>query len=127
MWGFGGEIYVGYKDGTSGYWDEHGRTSKAHEFLTRKSPRKNIGANDFCGCGSAYAFKDCCQRVPATRPFGRGRFGPSHWRNLVEKARQCLNKPFVGGTPEGPGVTTGGGNGNNLPPDDYDECDYYTC
>jgi hypothetical protein len=23
----------------------------------------------------------------------------------VEKARQCLNKPFVGGTPEGPGVT----------------------
>lgn len=65
LWRFGGEIYVGYKDGTSGYWDEHGRTSKAHEYLTRKSPRKNIGANDFCGCGSAYAFKDCCQRLPA--------------------------------------------------------------
>ena len=65
LWRFGGEIYVGYKDGRSGYWDEHGRTSKAHEFLTRKSPRKNIGANDFCGCGSAYAFKDCCQRLPA--------------------------------------------------------------
>lgn len=65
LWRFGGEIYVGYKDGTSGYWDEHGRTSKAHEFLTRESPRKNIGANDFCGCGSAYAFKDCCQRLPA--------------------------------------------------------------
>ncbi len=65
LWRFGGEIYVGYTDGTSGYWDEHGRTSKAHEFLTRKSPRKNIGANDFCGCGSAYAFKDCCQRLPA--------------------------------------------------------------
>ncbi len=64
LWRFGGEIYVGYKDGTSGYWDEHGRTSKAHEFLTRKSRRKNIGANDFCGCGSAYAFKDCCQRLP---------------------------------------------------------------
>ena len=65
LWRFGGEIYVGYKDGTSGYWDEHGRTSKAHEFLTRKSPRKNIGANDFCGCGSAYAYKDCCQLLPA--------------------------------------------------------------
>lgn len=65
LWRFGGEIYVGYKDGTSGYWDEHGRTSKAHEFLTRKRLRKNIGANDFCGCGSAYAFKDCCQRLPA--------------------------------------------------------------
>lgn len=64
LWQFGGETYVGYKDGTSGYWDEHGRTSKAHEFLTRESPRKNIGANDFCGCGSAYAFKDCCQQLP---------------------------------------------------------------
>ncbi|TCK32463.1 uncharacterized protein DUF4238 [Paraburkholderia sp. BL8N3] len=65
LWCFGGEIYVGYKDGTTGYWDEHGRTSKTHEFLTRKAPRKNIGANDFCGCGSAYAFRDCCQRLPA--------------------------------------------------------------
>jgi hypothetical protein len=65
LWRFGGEIYVGYKDGSSGYWDEHGRTSKAHEFLTRESPRKNIAANDFCGCGSAYAYKDCCQRLPA--------------------------------------------------------------
>jgi hypothetical protein len=64
LWRFGGEIYVGYKDGSSGYWDEHGRRSKAHEFLTRKSPRKNIAANDFCGCGSAYAYKDCCQRLP---------------------------------------------------------------
>jgi len=69
LWRFGGEIYVGYKDGTFGYWDEHGRTSKIHEFLTRNFPRKNIGANDFCGCGSAYAFKDCCQRLPiAERP-----------------------------------------------------------
>ncbi len=65
LWHFGGEIYVGYKDGTSGYWDEHGRTSKAHEFLARKSPRKNVAAKDYCGCGSAYAFKDCCQRLPA--------------------------------------------------------------
>ena len=64
LWRFGGEIYVAYKDGSSGYWDEHGRRTKAHEFLTRKSPRKNIAANDFCGCGSAYAYKDCCQQLP---------------------------------------------------------------
>lgn len=65
LWRFGGEIYVGYKDGSSGYWDEHGRRSKAHEYLTRKTPRKNVAANDFCGCGSAYAYKDCCQQLPA--------------------------------------------------------------
>jgi hypothetical protein len=69
LWRFGGETYVGYKDGTHGYWDQHGRTSKAHEYLARKSGRKNIGANDFCGCGSAYAYKNCCQRLPpAERP-----------------------------------------------------------
>lgn len=65
LWRFGGEIYVGYKDGTHGYWDEHGRTTKAHEYLTRRSLRKNIGANEPCGCGSAYQYKNCCQRVPA--------------------------------------------------------------
>lgn len=69
LWHFGGEIFIGYKDGSTGYWDEHGRTSKAHELLARKTPRKNVSANSFCGCGSAYAFKDCCQRLPsAERP-----------------------------------------------------------
>ena len=35
----------------------------------------------------------------------------------VEKARECLNAPFVGGTPEGPGVY-GSGEGEQRPPDD---------
>jgi hypothetical protein len=64
LWRFGGEVFVGYKDGTHGYWDEHGRTTKSHEYLARKVLRKNVGANDFCGCGSAYQYKNCCQRVP---------------------------------------------------------------
>ena len=33
----------------------------------------------------------------------------------VEKARECLNAPFVGGTPEGPGVY-GSGEGEQRPP-----------
>jgi hypothetical protein len=82
LWRFGGEIYVGYKDGSSGYWDEHGRRSKAHEFLTRKSPRKNIAANDFCGCGSAYAYKDCCQQLPAVERPSWGVYGLRE-RNLM--------------------------------------------
>lgn len=82
LWQFGGEIYVGYEDGTSGYWDEHGRTSKSHEFLTRKSPRKNIAANDFCGCGSAYAYKDCCQSLSAIERPPWGVYGLRE-RNLM--------------------------------------------
>jgi hypothetical protein len=82
LWRFGGEIYVGYKDGSSGYWDEHGRRSKAHDFLTRKSPRKNIAANEFCGCGSAYAYKDCCQQLPAVERPSWGVYGLRE-RNLM--------------------------------------------
>lgn len=82
LWRFGGEIYVGYKDGSSGYWDEYGRTSKAHEFLTRKSPRKNVAAIESCGCGSAYAFKDCCQRLPVSQRPPWGVYGLRE-RNLM--------------------------------------------
>lgn len=124
LWRFGGEIYVGYKDGTSSYCDEHGRTSKAHEFLTRESPRKNIGANDFCGCGSLYAFKDCCQRLPVPeRPswelYGLrernmmfcnavkgilGLFDGASWedvrRNLSDEQVRRIHRAFAGLWPE---------------------------
>lgn len=124
LWQFGGETYVGYKDGTYGYWDEHGRTSKAHKFLTRESPRKNIGANDFCGCGSVYAFKDCCQRLPASeRPSWEvrglrernlmfcnavkgilGLFDGASWedvrRELSDEQVQRIHRAFAGLWPE---------------------------
>lgn len=124
LWQFGGETYVGYKDGTSAYWDEHGRTSKSHEFLTRESPRKNIGANDFCGCGSVYAFKDCCQRLPASeRPSWEvcglrernlmfcnavkgilGLFDGASWedvrRNLSDEQVKRIHRAFAGLWPE---------------------------
>ena len=34
LWKFVGEIYIGYKDGTSAYRDKFGRTSRSHEFLS---------------------------------------------------------------------------------------------
>lgn len=68
LWHFGGEIYIGYQDGTMHYQDEFGRTSGAHEYL-RKKPTSNIGSQDFCGCGSGRKFKRCCQgRTPEDRP-----------------------------------------------------------
>ena len=36
LWHFGGEIYVGYKDGTTHYQDQFGRTSGSHEYLAKK-------------------------------------------------------------------------------------------
>jgi hypothetical protein len=63
MWRFGGEIYIGYKDGTSSYRDKFGRTSKAHEFLTKSHLTEDPAPAAPCGCGSGIAFGDCCADV----------------------------------------------------------------
>ncbi len=60
LWHFGGEIIVGYADGTSYYQDEFGRTTGAHKHLRKEQPPKPLGRGDQCGCGSGRAFRNCC-------------------------------------------------------------------
>ena len=66
LWRFGGEVYVGYADGSVRYQDAYGRTSPGHEHLRRKggAPR-SPGPNTPCPCGSGRKFKACCKDVPA--------------------------------------------------------------
>ncbi|MES2579414.1 MAG: DUF4238 domain-containing protein [Pseudomonadota bacterium] len=67
LYQFGGEIYVGHKDGSVHYQDAYGRTSGAHKYLQKK--KKDINANDNCGCGSGKKFKKCCsERAMDKRP-----------------------------------------------------------
>lgn len=69
LWRFGGEMYIGYEDGTSAYRDQFGRTSRAHEFLTKPPLTKDPTPDGLCGCGSGIAFRDCCADVtPQRRP-----------------------------------------------------------
>lgn len=69
LWRFGGEVYIGYKDGTSAYRDKFGRTSKAHEFLRKPKLAQEPAPDAPCGCGSGIAFRDCCADVaPQRRP-----------------------------------------------------------
>jgi hypothetical protein len=69
LWRFGGEIYVGYADGSSHHQDAFGRTSGAHEYLRRKARKADPRPNDGCGCGSGRKFKRCCQNLsPEDRP-----------------------------------------------------------
>ena len=69
LWRFGGEIYVGYADGSTHYQDAFGRTSDAHKYLQRKNRQSDLGPNDSCGCGSGRKFKHCCKVLPeADRP-----------------------------------------------------------
>ncbi len=72
LWRFGGEIYIGYKDGSTAYRDQFGRTSKAHEFLVKPALKNDPSPNSDCGCGSGIAFEDCCADVsPTIRPSWR--------------------------------------------------------
>lgn len=64
LWQFGGEIYVGYADGSTQYQDEFGRTSGAHQYLKKKQQATRVRPNDSCGCGSGRKFKRCCEGVP---------------------------------------------------------------
>jgi len=69
LYHFGGEIYVGYEDGSTYYQDEFGRTVGDLAYL-KKPPRKGkIGANEPCICGSGRKYKKCCRdKDPADIP-----------------------------------------------------------
>ena len=61
---FGGEMYVGYKDGSTYYQDEYGRTTPENKYLKKEISEKDIGRNDPCGCGSGMKYKKCCLGKP---------------------------------------------------------------
>jgi hypothetical protein len=63
LWHFGGELYIGHKDGSTHYQDAFGRTSGAHQYL-RKKRASPFDKNGPCGCGSGRKFKQCCEGLP---------------------------------------------------------------
>lgn len=72
VWKFGGDMYIGYEDGTSAYRDKFGRTSRAHEFLAKPPLMSDPEPNARCGCGGGLIFRDCCAAiVPRRRPSWR--------------------------------------------------------
>lgn len=64
LWRFGGEIYVGYEDGSSSYQDEFGRSEPPSEHLTKPVAEESPRSKDYCGCGSGKTFRDCCKGRP---------------------------------------------------------------
>lgn len=69
LWHFGGEIYIGYKDGSTHYQDEFGRTVGDLSYLKKPPRTGKIGANEPCICGSGKKYKRCCRdKAPADRP-----------------------------------------------------------
>lgn len=64
LWNFGGETYVGFKDGSVLYQDAYGRTEKEREFLKKVPPMKELAPGASCGCGSGHPYRLCCQSKP---------------------------------------------------------------
>ncbi len=69
LWHYGGEVYVGYEDGSVAYQDAYGRTSPVSKAHVKSIDESKLGVNDLCGCGSGKKFKKCCKGKPkALRP-----------------------------------------------------------
>ena len=69
LWRFGGETYVGFKDGSVHYQDAFGRTEKEREAFKKVLPTKELAPGAPCGCGSGHPYRNCCKSRPlALRP-----------------------------------------------------------
>lgn len=60
---FGGEMYIGYKDGSTHFQDAFGRTQPENKYLKKSVDKKKITSNDLCGCGSGKKYKVCCKKL----------------------------------------------------------------
>lgn len=61
LWRYGGETYIGFKDGTYGYRDAYGRTSREHEFVAKVPPLSPPQTGEPCPCGSGGSYDMCCE------------------------------------------------------------------
>lgn len=69
LWHYGGETYIGFDDGTCGYRDSYGRTSREYELVAKTPPLSPPERENACPCGSDQAYSKCCEIVaPWERP-----------------------------------------------------------
>lgn len=64
LYQYGGETYIGYKDGSSDYYDPYGRRRPESKLIKKKKKAGKIRANDLCPCGSGKKYKKCCKGKP---------------------------------------------------------------
>lgn len=63
-WHLGGEVYIGYKDGSSSFHDLYGRTSREHEIVAKALPTAPPSGDEACPCGRGECYADCCLSLP---------------------------------------------------------------
>lgn len=66
---YGGEMYVGHKDGSIYYQDAFGRTTPENQYLKKPKRTGKTHPNDPCSCGSGKKYKKCCRdKNPSEKP-----------------------------------------------------------
>jgi hypothetical protein len=65
LFGFGGEMFAKFEDGSVHYQDQFGRTEKHSGLLKKEVCEADVRLADACGCGSGKSFKACCKSIPA--------------------------------------------------------------
>lgn len=93
---FGGEIFIGYEDGTTKYQNAFGRTTKIREVLQKSIDENKINDNDYCGCGSAKRYKNCCKKEKKEKR--------SSWKELSIRERNLI---FINGIIDILGINKG--------------------
>lgn len=61
LYKYGGEIFLGYEDGTTDYYDQYGRRRPIPQFLIKEPTNDSTGDNDYCPCGSGRIYSRCCK------------------------------------------------------------------
>lgn len=64
LFGFGGEMFARFEDGSVHYQDKFGRTEKERDFLKKVVVEETFRLGDACGCGSGRKYKECCKPLP---------------------------------------------------------------
>jgi hypothetical protein len=64
LFGFGGEMFAKFEDGSVHYQDQFGRTERGSDFLKKEVAEEDVRPGDACGCGSGMSFKACCKPLP---------------------------------------------------------------
>lgn len=64
---FGGEMTIGFKDGSIHFQDTFGRTSQVHEALKKQRPLKEPSPNAYCPCGQGRTYNECCSGKPISQ------------------------------------------------------------
>lgn len=82
LYWYGGEMYAGFKDGSTYYQDAFGRTTPENKFLKKPKIKSTPKPYEYCPCGYGRKFKNCCS--------GKSESERPSWEELSIRERNII-------------------------------------